>query len=110
MTLQCQGRVPTPEASRWLQRLCFHFSKKIAVDYGEHTGLAHFPWGQCRLAADATHLHFDCEAADAEALARVQFAIDEHVKLFSRKAPLAVQWQSATLWPTDGQSPSSATK
>ena len=94
MTLRCQGRVPTPEASRWLQRLCFHFSKKISVAYDAQAGLANFPWGTCRLAADEAFLHFDCEAADAAALQRVQFAIDEHIKLFSRKAPLSVAWQA----------------
>ena len=29
---------------------------------------------------------------EAEALARVQHTIDEHVKLFARKNPLVVQW------------------
>lgn len=44
--------------------------------------------------AEDAALHFTCAAEDAEALARVRFAIDEHVKLFSRKNPLAAQWNS----------------
>ena len=43
--------------------------------------------------ADAQALHFDCRAADADALARVQLAIDSHIELFSRKNPLRVDWQ-----------------
>lgn len=29
--LSSQGQVATPEASRYLQRLCYHFSRKISV-------------------------------------------------------------------------------
>ena len=88
-----QGHVATPEASRILQRLCFHFSRKITVRYDEHAGDAEFPWGHCRLTADAGHLRFDCQAADTDQLARVQGAIDAHIELFSRKQPLRVDWQ-----------------
>ncbi len=88
-----EGHVPTPEASRYLQRLCYHFTRKIRVDYDEHRGEAHFPWGLCVLRADSEALHFDCSADDDASLARVQFAIDSHVELFSRKSPVAVSWQ-----------------
>ena len=92
--MQRQGLVPTTEASRYLQRLCYHFARKIRVDYGEHWGEAHFPSGLCVLRADSAALHFDCSADDDACLARVQFAIDSHVELFSRKSPVAVCWQS----------------
>lgn len=92
--IRLQGHVPTPEASRYLQRLCYHFTRKIRVDYDESRGEAHFPWGQCVLHADTTALHFDCSADNDASLARVQFAIDSHIELFSRKSPVAVCWQS----------------
>ena len=92
--MQRQGLVPTTEASRYLQRLCYHFARKIRVDYDEQRGEAHFPWGLCVLRADSATLHFDCSADDDACLARVQFAIDSHVELFSRKSPVAVCWQS----------------
>ena len=63
--LRRQGHVPTPEASRYLQRLCYHFTRKITVHYDPHRGEAHFPWGLCVLQADDAALHFDCTAADA---------------------------------------------
>lgn len=94
--IRLQGRMPTAEASRYLTRLCFHFSRKIRVDYDEEQGRAEFPWGVCRFVAGPQALHFDCEAEDAERLERVRFAIDEHVKLFSRKAPLSVAWEAAS--------------
>ena len=90
--IQTQGQVATPEASRWLQRLCHHFSRKIAVRYDEHQGHATFPWGVCEMRADDTALHFNCTADSGEALARGRPTIDEHSKLFSRKSPLAVRW------------------
>lgn len=91
---RAQGHVHTPEASRWLQRLCFHFSRKIAVQYDERQGRAEFPWGLCEMRAEGDALHFDCTAEDPEALARVRAAIDSHVELFSRKSPLAVRWHA----------------
>ena len=98
--IHAQGHVPTPEASRWLQRLCYHFSRKIAVQYDTHQGRAEFPWGVCEMRAEDDALHFACTAESPEALARVRFAIDEHVKLFSRKNPLTPQWACGDPAPT----------
>ena len=30
--LHIQGQLPTPEASRFMTRLCYHFSRKITVE------------------------------------------------------------------------------
>ena len=90
--LRLHGTARTQESSRILQRLCYHFSRKIEVrgDAGER--VAQFAWGSCTMHADGEVLSFLCEAADAEGLARVRHVIDEHMALFSRKQPLAVQW------------------
>lgn len=87
-----EGEVATPEASRFLQRLCFHFSRKINVSYDEHQGQAHFPTGLCHMKASPDTLHFSCSAASEEALQRVQLTLEHHVQLFSRKNPLVVRW------------------
>jgi uncharacterized protein len=88
-----QGFVASSEPSRYMVRLCYHFSKKIEVQYDEVQGLAHFPWGRCTLSAQADGIGFVCEADGADNMARVQHVIDSHVALFSRKTPLQVQWQ-----------------
>ncbi|THF55632.1 DUF2218 domain-containing protein [Pseudothauera rhizosphaerae] len=88
-----KGSMPTPEPSRYLTRLCHHFRRKIEVEYDERQGLARFPWGDCRLTAREGELEFECSSATAEQLGRVRFVIDEHVALFSRRAPLTVHWQ-----------------
>jgi len=90
--IHARGHVATPEASRWLQRLCHHFSRKIVVQYDAHQGRAEFPWGVCEMRADAQALHFACTAQTGEALAQGRFTIEEHVKLFARRVPMVVQW------------------
>ena len=91
--LRLHGTARTQESSRILQRLCYHFSRKITVDYDDHQGRAQFPWGVCEMRADSETLHFAVSAEDAEALARVRHTIDEHVKLFARQNPLVIQWR-----------------
>lgn len=90
-----KGHMPTTEASRYMTRLCYHFTKKIEVAYDDTQGLARFPWGVCRLTALEDAIRFECEADDAEKLAQVQNVIDAHVALFSRKNPLRVAWEGA---------------
>lgn len=93
--LYLNGRLPTAEASRYMVRLCYHFAKKIEVNYDDHQGLARFPWGVCRLTARNSAIRFECEAADTEAISRVQHVIDSHVALFSRKTPMRVEWDGS---------------
>lgn len=89
-----KGRMPTDDPSRYLTRLCHHFRKKIEVEYDECQGLARFPWGDCRLTAQDGALGFECCSTSEEQLGRVRFVIDEHVAMFSRRSPMAVQWQA----------------
>jgi uncharacterized protein len=87
------GTVQTPHADAYLIRLCKHFSKKIAIEYGENTASAHFPFGYCRLIAQAQQtLLFCCEAEDLARLEQMQTVIEQHVGMFSRQNPLVVSW------------------
>nr|WP_315429897.1 DUF2218 domain-containing protein [uncultured Albidiferax sp.] len=90
--LTLHGRLPIAEPSRYMTRLCYHFTKKIEVVYDDFQGLARFPWGECRLTARDDAIEFDCQAEDAEKMAQVQHVIDAHVALFARRAPLSVAW------------------
>jgi len=87
------GQVQTPLASTYLQRLCKHFSKKIEVEYGETKGYAAFPYGRCRLQADAETLIFHCETEEAEAMLVMQDVISRHVGMFTKRNPLTVTWR-----------------
>ncbi len=90
--MQRTGHLAITEGSRYLQRLCFHFSKKVSVQYAATEGQVAFPWGMCRMHSDESGIRFTCEGDSPEALERVQNVIDEHVRLFARKAPLAIRW------------------
>ena len=84
--------VPTALASRYLQQLCKHFAHKIAVRYDAASGEAQFPWGRCTMAATDAVLTLRCEAADAEALARVKAVVDDHLVRFAWKEGLKTDW------------------
>ena len=88
-----QGHLPTPEASRFMNRLCYHFGRHIEVSCDEHQGRAHFPWGQCQLTVEGEAIELEIQAIDADQMAQVREVIDEHVSLFSRKT-LAVHWSA----------------
>ncbi|MDO5290168.1 MAG: DUF2218 domain-containing protein [Pseudomonadota bacterium] len=98
------GHLPTAEASRILQRLCYHFGRKVEVRYDTQQGLARFAWGHCTMRAEVQALHFDCAAPSADALAQVREVIDGHIALFARRQAWAVQWQPACA-PPGGQMP-----
>lgn len=95
MTLYFQsGSVASPEPSRYMTRLCFHFSKKIAVQYDEKKGLAHFPWGRCTLLAHPSHISFVCESETCEGLAELRKVLESHVALFARRQTLEINWDA----------------
>ena len=100
--LTLQGHLPITEPSRYMTRLCYHFTKKIEVAYDDHQGSAKFPWGLCRLTALEDSIRFECEADDAEKMAQVQNVIDAHVALLARRAPLTVSWGASKVVPIEG--------
>ncbi|PZP21176.1 MULTISPECIES: DUF2218 domain-containing protein [Pseudomonas] len=87
------ARVPTAQASRNMTRLCKHFRHKVSVDYDEREANAAFPFGLCRMRAEADALLLDCQAEPGEALARLQFVLADHLLRFSRDERLTVEWQ-----------------
>lgn len=86
------AKIPTALASRYLQQLCKHFAHKIAVRYDADAGEALFPWGRCTMTAADGILTLHCEAADAEALARVKAVVDDHLVRFAWKEGLKPDW------------------
>lgn len=91
------ARCETPAASRYLGQLCKHFAHKITVDYDPATdpdaGLAHFPWGTCAMRSAEGALTVEVQADDAEALARIQAVIDDHLRRFAWREKLELDWR-----------------
>lgn len=80
-------------AGRYLVQLCKHFAHKVPAEYDESRGRVDFPWGVCRLQADGGRLAVTCEAADTEALKRVEAVVTDHVERFAWREKPRMDWQ-----------------
>ena len=89
--------IPTANASRYLQQICKHWSHKFAVEFTPEHGRIPFDDGRvCLLDADDAALKLRLEAADAEALARGERVVIEHLKRFAFREDLGdVVWTHA---------------
>ena len=91
-----RAAVATPEAARYLKRLCNHFAHKLPVELTEDRGVLPFEFGTCRLQATPQALLLDAEAADAQTLERLQNVVVSHLDRFAwKEGQLPVNWQAA---------------
>lgn len=111
--MQCRivARVPTGSGSRYLQQLCKHWSHNLAVEFTPEEGRVVFPkegrsgtWPSeavltMRAHADVLECILDgSSAAHCDALTGV---VQSHLDRFAfREAPLAFDWQPATVQPS----------
>lgn len=100
------ARVPTANASRYLQQLCKHWSHNLAVAFTDRQGTVVFPrdvrgadWpGDATLTLVAHDDGLECrlDAAAAEQLAALKEVVASHLDRFAfREAPLRFDWQDA---------------
>lgn len=77
-------RVATPEASRYLQQLCKHWSHKFTVEFTAERGRVPFDSERtCQFDAANGTLTMRVEAADDAALVRTQSTVESHLKRFA---------------------------
>ncbi len=92
-----ETHIATPSASKYLQRLCKHWSHKFAVNFTPDKGRV--PFGDNRAAtfeATPDTLTMRIEAADAETLTRLEGVVVEHLKRFSFREDLGeIAWRRA---------------
>lgn len=92
-----ETHIATPSASKYLQQLCKHWSHKFAVNFTPDKGRV--PFGDNRAAifeATPDTLTMRIEAADAEALTRLEGVVVEHLKRFSFREDLGnIEWSRA---------------
>ncbi|HZG33845.1 MAG TPA: DUF2218 domain-containing protein [Sphingopyxis sp.] len=104
MSLSATARVPTTQASRYLQQLCKHWQHNLAVDFTADHGTVAFPkdargadWPDDALVtfdarAEALDVRIDANAAGQ--LDALKDAVARHLDRFAfREAPLAFDWQ-----------------
>ncbi|CAA0091491.1 Uncharacterised protein [Starkeya nomas] len=91
------ARVPTANASRYLQQLCKHWAHKLEVSFTSEHGEVKLPDGAlATMDAAPEALDVRIEAGDAEVLERMKDVVARHLDRFAfREAPLPFDWRDA---------------
>ena len=87
-----RARVPTANASRYLQQLCKHWSHKFSVEFDPTHGVIHLPGTDCILDAEQEALALELRASDPDALPRMSGVVADHLKRFAFREDLAIEW------------------
>ena len=87
-------RVPTVNASRYLQQLCKHWSHKYPVEFTAENGRIEMSAGVLILDADAEGLALRL-TAEPEVLERMEGVVADHLKRFAFREELAFDWRPA---------------
>ena len=104
MTISSTVRVPTAQASRYLQQLCKHWSHNLTVAFTATEGTVTFPrdargadWpGDATLLMQAHGDGLECrlDTSAAGQLDALKGAVARHIDRFAfREAPLRFDWQ-----------------
>lgn len=86
--------VNTDDATRYLKRLCKHFSHKIDASWDDSQGRLEFDIGQCRLRAGTAGLELYCEAPDQQQLDQLGEVVTSHLIRFAHGDIEAVHWHT----------------
>ncbi|MGU3314231.1 DUF2218 domain-containing protein [Sphingomonas sp. M6A6_1c] len=89
------ARVPTGSASRYLQQLAKHWSRKMEVSFTAEEGSIAFPNGSLlAMKADSETLDLVLTVPDSEDDARMREVVASHLDRFAfREAPLTFDWR-----------------
>ncbi|MFD2238701.1 DUF2218 domain-containing protein [Aureimonas populi] len=88
--------VQTPNASRYLQQLCKHWSHKFDVSFDANHGSVPFPEGRKgEFAASENALTLDVSASDEAGLRIIETVVANHLERFAFREELAIEWQPA---------------
>ncbi|MDQ2810712.1 MAG: DUF2218 domain-containing protein [Actinomycetota bacterium] len=117
--LAAEAHVQTADPGKYLIRLCSHASKMgrplrhrprahgggggpptmQQVEWSSTHGTLRLSWGQCTMSVSPGTLTLRAEAADAEALVRIQELVAGRLERFGRPEHLEVIWQQVPLAP-----------
>lgn len=93
-----EARVATPNASRYLQQLCKHWSHKFTVEFTPEKGMVPFSSDRsCVLKATPDTLTLRVDVADPAGLDRLQTVVVDHLKRFAFRENLDdIRWQKVS--------------
>lgn len=77
------GQIATPNARKYMTQLCKHFGHKVPAEIDGDQGLVRFAMGDARLVASDDGLTATLTADNADAIAKLQSVIDDHLKRFA---------------------------
>jgi hypothetical protein len=87
------ARVPTANASKYIQQLCKHWTHRLQVDLSEQKGVVRFPDAVVTLEAWPGDLSVTIDTQEKEAVERMKGVVASHLDRFAfREAPLKFDW------------------
>ena len=88
--------IQSEHAVKYLTVLCRHFSRKVKTEWSDFQGTVYFNVGITLMKVDtqATELHFECKAANEDALEQQKAIINHHLALFARREYIALTWSA----------------
>lgn len=91
-----ETRIETPLASRYLEMLCRHFSRKVPAEWDALRGKVDFKPGACAMRADAAALHITCEHEEPQAVTRMRHIVEDHLTRFGKREGVVLKWMEST--------------
>ncbi|MEO1795930.1 MAG: DUF2218 domain-containing protein [Pseudomonadota bacterium] len=88
-------RFDTPNAARFLTKLCEHFGRKVEAQETGGAGWVQFPFGRCEMKAASDHLEFRASAPSAEGLAMVVQVVTSHLERYAFRENPLLDWSTA---------------
>ena len=73
------AHIQTPNAARYIKRLCKHFAHKVDATYTEDSGFVTFPFGTCDMKATTDVLVLKIEAGGEAKLERTRVVLEKHL-------------------------------
>ncbi len=96
--MRSSSTILTEAAQGYMTRLCDHFAARVPASAGVREARISFTTGEVRLRASPATLMVTADAAEAEALARLEGLVERHLRRFAaEESGLAVEWRRAPL-------------
>jgi len=88
------ARVPTANASKYIQQLCKHWSHKLEVEFDADHGTVKFAEAVAEMKAGPDALEVTLTADDEATVDRFKAVVANHLDRFAfREAPLEFDWR-----------------
>ena len=95
--LSCQSWafITTNQSSKYINRLCRHFSHKVDAEWEDDHGVIYFSIGRCGLSAEDAGLRIRCDAPDNEQLEELMEVVKSHFDRFAAQDGLELTWSAS---------------